>query len=198
MPEEPPLPLLPPADPTTDPRLAALFDRVAASRGWVSNAMKSFAHAPEGLNLFSALGHYGRYGTALTELQRELVILLVGRGVPYAWAHHVPLGLQAGLTQAQIDAIQAGQVPESLSDADRSLCSYVLCFLAGQGTSSSIAEPLLRHFSPRQVTDITLLAAYYLALGNSILALGVQVEPPEVLAIELDWQRKQSAPPQEA
>jgi alkylhydroperoxidase family enzyme len=178
--------------------LAALFDRVAASRGWVSNAMKSFAHAPEGLNLFSALGHYGRYGTALTELQRELVILLVGRGVPYAWAHHVPLGLQAGLTQAQIDAIQAGQVPESLSDADRSLCSYVLCFLAGQGTSSSIAEPLLRHFSPRQVTDITLLAAYYLALGNSILALGVQVEPPEVLAIELDWQRKQSAPPQEA
>ncbi|MFH5927014.1 carboxymuconolactone decarboxylase family protein [Roseomonas xinghualingensis] len=186
--------LLPPADPSSSSALAAMFDRVAASRGWVSNAMKSFAHAPEGLGVFSAVGHYSRYGTALTELQRELVILLVGRSVPYAWGHHVPLGLQAGITQAQIDDIAAGRVPETLPEPDRALCAYVLSFLAGRGTGAEVAGPLLAHFSPRQVTDITLIAAYYLALGTSILALGVELEPPEVLAIELEWQRKQSAP----
>ncbi len=190
--------LLPPADPAADPALSALFDRVAASRGWVSNAMKSFAHAPDGLGVFSAVGHYGRYGTALTEVQRELVILLVGRGVPYAWGHHAPLGLQAGITPAQIDDIKAGRVPETLAEADRALCAYVLSFLAGRGTGPDVAGPLRAHFSPRQVTDITLLAAYYLALGTSILALGVELEPPEILAIELEWQRKQSASPEES
>jgi 4-carboxymuconolactone decarboxylase len=188
------LPLLPPADAAADPTLAGLFERVAASRGWVSNAMRGFAHAPEGLGVFSAVGHYGRYGTALTEVQRELVILLVGRGVPYAWAHHAPLGLQAGISPSQINTIQQGAVPGDLPEADRALCAYVLSFLAGQGTAPAVRDPLLAHFSPRQVTDITLLAAYYLALGTSILALGVEVEPPEVLAIELEWQRKQSAP----
>ncbi|WP_338665623.1 hypothetical protein VQH23_10685 [Pararoseomonas sp. SCSIO 73927] len=188
--------LLPPADPAADPVLSDMFDRVAASRGWVSNAMKSFAHAPEGLGVFSAVGHYGRYGTALTEVQRELVILLVGRGVPYAWGHHAPLGLQAGITQAQLDDIRDGRVPETLAEADRALCAYVLSFLAGRGTGLEIAGPLRAHFSPRQVTDITLLAAYYLALGTSILALGVELEPPEILAIELEWQRKQSALPE--
>lgn len=187
------LPLLPPVDLAADPKLATQFERVAASRGWVSNAMKSFAHAPEGLGVFSAVGHYGRYGTALTEVQRELVILLVGRSVPYAWAHHVPLGLQAGIPQEQIDAIQAGRVPETLSAADRALCAYVLSFMAGNGTAPALGVQTSEHFSPRQVTDITLLAGYYLALGTSILALGVEVEPPEVLAVELEWQRKQSA-----
>jgi len=155
--------------------------------------MRAFAHAPEGLNVFSAVGHYGRYGTALTEVQRELTILIVGRTVPYAWAHHVPLGLQAGISQGQIDALAAGKVPEDLPEADRALCAYVFAFLAGKGTPAAMAEALRASFTPRQITDITLLAAYYLALGTSILALGVEVEPPEILAIELEWQRKQAS-----
>ncbi len=184
---------LPPVDLTADTTLAATFDRVAASRGWVSNAMKSLAHAPEGLAVFSAVGHYGRYRTTLTEVQRELVILLVGRGVPYAWAHHVPLGRQAGITDAQVAAIQAGRVPEELPAADRAIGTYVLSFLVGKGTAPELAAELAQHCTPRQVTDVTLLAGYYLALGTSITALGIEVEPPEVLAIELEWQRRHLA-----
>jgi 4-carboxymuconolactone decarboxylase len=184
---------LPPVDLAANPDIAATFERVAKSRGWVSNAMRSFAHAPGGLALFSAVGHYGRYGTALTERQRELVILLVGRGVPYVWAHHVPLGRQAGITEAQIADIEAGRVPDGLPDADRAICAYVLSFLAGRGTAANLAAELARHCTPRQVTDVTLLAAYYLALGTSVTALGIEIEPPEVLAVELEWQRKHMA-----
>lgn len=175
-----------------DPEAAAVFARVAASRGWVSNAMRSLAAAPEGLRVFSAVGHYGRYGTDLNEIQRELVILITGRGVPYAVAHHVPLGLQAGLTRAQVDAVLAGHTPASLSESDRVLCDYVFAFLGGQGVPAALAAALNAHFSPRQVTDISLLAGYYLALGTMLLAFGVEVEPPEILAIELEWQRKQN------
>lgn len=170
----------------------AVLDRVAASRGWVSNAMRSLAAAPEGLRVFSAVGHYGRYGTELSEPQRELVILITGRGVPYAVAHHTPLGLQAGLSQAQIDAVIAGRTPGDLDAADRLLCDYVFAFLAGQGLAPELATELNQHFTPRQITDIALLAGYYLALGTMLLAFGVEVEPPDILAIELKWQRKQN------
>ncbi len=175
-----------------DAETRAVFERIAASRGWVSNAMRALAAAPEGLKLFSAVGHYGRYGTALSEIQRELAILIVARGVPYAWAHHVPLGLQAGLTQAQVEAIRSGATPDDLPPADRALCDYVFAFLAGKGIAPGIAAALNQHFSPRQVTDISLIAGYYLALGTMLLAFDVEIEPPEVLAIELAWQKQQA------
>jgi alkylhydroperoxidase family enzyme len=176
-----------------DPETRAVFARIAESRGWVSNAMRSLAAAPEGLKAFSAVGHYGRYGTDLTELQRELVILLIGRGVPYAWAHHVPLGLQAGLTQPQIDAIAAQAMPPGLSPENQTICDYVHAFAAGKGVGPALATRMRQHFSARQITDLSLLAGYYMALGHMLVAFGVAVEPPEVLAIELDWQRRQGA-----
>lgn len=181
-----------PAEPE-DAETRVVFERIAASRGWISNAMRALSASPEGLKVFSAAGHYARYGTALTEVQRELAILIVARGVPYAWAHHAPLGLQAGISQAQLDAIKAGMTPGDLDPANRALCDYVFAFLAGKGIPATVAEPLNRHFSPRQVTDISLIAGYYLALGTMLLAFEVELEAPEVLAIELEWQRKQSA-----
>jgi 4-carboxymuconolactone decarboxylase len=184
--------LIPPDRNLESPESRAVLDRVAASRGWVSNALRSLAAAPEGLRVFSAFGHYGRYGTELTEPQRELVILITGRSVPYAVAHHTPLGLQAGLTQAQIDTVLAGHTPGDLDAADGVLCDYVFAFLGGQGVATELAAALNWHFTPRQVTDISLLAGYYLALGTMLLAFGVEVEPPDILGIELEWQRKQN------
>ncbi|WP_439578206.1 carboxymuconolactone decarboxylase family protein [Elioraea sp.] len=183
--------LIPIPDQPEDAETKAVFERIAASRGWVSNAMRALSAAPEGLRVFSAVGHYARYGTALTELQRELAILIVARSVPYAWAHHVPLGLQAGLMQGQIDAIGRGTTPHGLQPADRALCDYVFAFLAGKGIAPETATALNRQFSPRQVTDISLIAGYYLALGTMLLAFDVEIEPPEALAVELAWQRTQ-------
>ncbi len=47
---------------------------------------------------------------------------------------------------------------------------------------------LKRHFSARQCTDIALLAAYFTAAGSLILAMQLELEPPEMLAKELAWQ----------
>src|SRR5688572_24096769 len=63
---------LPTAD-TASGKLKEVFDNIQKSRGWASNALRSLAHAPEGLRKFQPMGHYARYETELTELQRELV-----------------------------------------------------------------------------------------------------------------------------
>lgn len=180
------------SDPTpeTTPETAEVFARVAASRGWVSNLLKSLGHAPEALGRFSALGHYGRYGNALSERQRELVIVIVGRGIAYAWAHHAPLALDAGVTEGELAAIKDGRTPDGLSPADTALCNFVFAYTSFVGIPHPVWAALTAAFCPREATDIAMLAAYYLAAGSLIVGLGVRVEPPEVLAIERAWQQR--------
>lgn len=67
------MPRLEPASPESSEALKEILDSIAASRGWVSNALRSLSHAPEGLRRFHAVGHYGRYDTDLSERERELV-----------------------------------------------------------------------------------------------------------------------------
>ncbi|WP_333671599.1 carboxymuconolactone decarboxylase family protein [Elioraea tepidiphila] len=181
---------MPEPTPETTPETAEVFARVAASRGWVSNLLKSLGHAPEALARFSALGHYGRYGNALSERQRELVIVIVGRGIAYAWAHHAPLARDAGVTEAELAAIQDGRTPDGLSPADKALCDFVFAFTSFAGIPDPVWTALTAAFSPREATDIAMLAAYYLAAGSLIIGLGVKVESPEVLAIERAWQQQ--------
>ena len=168
---------LPDADPAQSPELAAALGKFQQSRGIVSNVMKSFAHAPAGLAAIVELGGYCRYGTALTELQKELVILLTGRGVAYAWHHHAPLGLKAGLSEVQLEALREGQVPDGLSEAESALCDYVLAYAALKGVPQPVFDRLAALFTPRQVTDINIIAGYYLCIAASIIGMEVQPEP---------------------
>jgi 4-carboxymuconolactone decarboxylase len=180
---------LPDIDPATSPDTAAAFERVAASRGWVSNLMRSLAHAPEGLRQYAALGHYGRYGTALSELQRELVIVTTVRGVHYGWTHHGGLARAIGVSEAQLESIRNGRTPVDFEAPERALCDYVLAFTACRGVPQPVLDTLMKFFKPPQIVDIALLSAYYMAAGALIIGLDVEVEGPEMLATELAWQK---------
>lgn len=171
----------------------ALFERITNSRGWVSNLLRSLAHAPDGLGRLQDVGHYGRYLTDLTERERELAIVITGRNVPYAWAHHAPLAKQTGIETAQLEAIQEGRVPRGLSAAETALCAYCFAFAAAKGVDDATFERLQQHYSSRQITDVSILCAYYMAMGGIIIGLRVQTEPSEVLQIEIDWQKRKVA-----
>jgi len=173
---------LPEADPAASPELERAFAEFRRTRGIVSNVMRAFAHAPAGLAALAELGRYCRYDTALSELEKELVILITGRGVDYAWLHHAPLGLKAGLTEAQLGAIRAGAVPEGLGPAHRALAEYVFAFATLRGVPESVFAALQAHYSPRQITDVNLIAGYYLGIAATVIALEVQPDPPEAVA----------------
>ena len=181
---------LPDPTPENAPETAAAFEAVAKSRGWVSNLLRSLGHAPEGLARYQAMGHYGRYGNVLSERQRELVIVIVGRTIPYAWAHHAPLALDCGVSEAELAAIKAGRTPQGMSASDTALCDFTFALATLAGVPEPIWTALTAEFDVRAITDIALLGSYYLSAGALIMSLGVKVEPPEVLAIERAWQKR--------
>ena len=181
--------VLSPVDPSQNSELEKVYDEIAASRGWISNAMQSLANAPEGLRRFAYFGDYVRYHTDLTERVRELVIVTVGHQVSYAATHHAGLAIQAGIPKEAVDEILAGKVPESLPQNEQLVVRYVLEFVSSDSVSDATFAQMRKNFSERSITDITLLAAYYLAYGTMIKCLRVQLEPKDKLDIEKRWQK---------
>ena len=169
-----------------------MLAEIAGSRGWVSNVMRALAHAPEGLRRFAHLGDYARYHTALSDRQREIVILITGRGIDYAQTHHGPLGRQAGLSEAELTEIGAGQVPESFGDRDAALARLTLAATAGKPVSAAAFAAAQRVLSPREITDAVLISAFYTMIAMVIGTMEVGLEPPDQLDIEQAWQRRQS------
>lgn len=183
---------LPPVNEKSSPAIAEVFGEIMATRGFVSNALSSIGHAPEGLRHLARLGAYTKYQTDLPERLRELCILCAARGVAYAWSHHSALAMQAGIPQAAVDDIGEGRVPASLPPQEQAIASFILEAFSAQSVGAATFTELARHFTPRQITDIALSATYYLALGTMVRAFGVQMETPAVLQVEKDWQKKKA------
>jgi 4-carboxymuconolactone decarboxylase len=166
-----------PADPKSSKELAATYERITATRGYVSNIMMSLSHAPEGLERFAAFGEYVRYRTELPGRVRELSILALARGNQYAWSHHHPHAIKAGLTQQELDALETNELADTISASEKAAVKYVQGFAQGGKVSDEVFAELRRHYSDRQITDLTLLAGYFLALGTTIATLKIDLEP---------------------
>jgi alkylhydroperoxidase family enzyme len=181
---------LPLVGPDSSPEALAAFKGIEASRGYVSNLMRCLLHSPDGARAWATCGHYMRFGTDLSELQRELVICATVRGVPYAWAHHGGLLRKLGLSEAEMEALRNGGVPAGLAERERVLVAYIFAFAACRGLGDEQLAGMRRHFSERQLLDASLLSAYFLSGGALITAFNPPIEPPEILAVEKEWQDK--------
>ena len=140
------------------------------------------SHAPEGLSRFAALGEYVRYEVGIPGRTRELVILGIARGIEYGWVHHYPHALKAGVTEEELRQLKAGTLAPSLSAAERAAIEYGQAFANLGNVPDTTFAALQANFSERQITDITLIAAYFVALGSIMNAFRVELEAPATLA----------------
>jgi 4-carboxymuconolactone decarboxylase len=170
------MPRITPADEKNNPSLAKVYAQITQTRGFVSDILKVFSHAPEGLERFAAFGEYVRYRTDLPARTREFAILAIARGNQYAWSHHYPHAVKAGLLQSELDALNDGHFADSLSAAEKTAARYAQEFANGGKMGDDTFAALKALYTERQITDLTLLAGYFLALGSTISALRVELE----------------------
>jgi 4-carboxymuconolactone decarboxylase len=93
---------------------------VTRSGGHILNIFRTLVHAPKALTAFLAWGGYIlSRRNSLSERDRELVILRVGYNCKsgYEFTQHSRIGLDAGLTEAEVAAIKAGPDDPSWNDA---------------------------------------------------------------------------------
>lgn len=179
--------------PNEEAELDATIQTIAANHGYVSNLMQTLALAPRGLAAFAALSTYAHYHTDLTELQRQLTIVVSVRDVHYGRVHHEPLARAVGVTNEQLLLIREGRVPKDLAAAEHALCDYAFEISSGRRVPQRVAEAMHENFSARQIVDIALLTAHSVAVAGLAMGLEVPVEPPETLQFELQWQQQKTS-----
>jgi alkylhydroperoxidase family enzyme len=160
----------------SSPDAAAVFAQIKQTRGNVSHVLRSLGHAPQGLRAFAGYGEYVRYHTTLTGRLRELAILALARGNQYAWTHHAPFALKEGVTQAELDQLNAGALASTLTGPERAAIVYAREFAQGGNVSDATFALLRQELDERGITDLTLLCGYFIALASVINALRIELE----------------------
>jgi 4-carboxymuconolactone decarboxylase len=163
---------LPPRDTWTAAQAEAAKELVAGPRGGVIGPFKPLMYSPDLMARVQKTGEYLRYNTGLDKRLTELAILIVARhwGQPVEWNIHYPIALQAGVKQADADAIAADTPPRTL-DAEQTLV-YDFCrqVLTHKAVDDDCYAALLAAFGERGVVDLTSLCGYY-----SLLAMVMNV-----------------------
>ena len=168
---------LPYVDPTTAP------ERVRETLGGVAAPLKVFhmmAHAESNLRSLLRLG-----GTILSKQQlsgrlRELAILRIARlsGARYEWVQHVPIGKAAGISEAQIAALEAGNAQAECFDwRERLVLRFTDEVVRDVRASDETFAQMREQFPPREIVELILVIGYYMMIARLLETTGVDLEP---------------------
>ena len=161
---------------------------VTKSEGTVLNIFRTLAHAPKAMTAFLAWGGYIlSRRNSLSERDRELVILRTGFncGSGYEFTQHTRIGLDSGLTEAEIAAIKAGPDDPSWSAADRALLRAT-DDLTRDFHVSDASWAGLSFMTDKQKMDLVMTVGQYTQVSMMLNSFGVQLDPGQTLDPELD------------
>ena len=137
--------------------------------------------SPELMTRVSALGEYLRYRSALPPRLSELAILITAAHwqQQFEWDIHVPIALEAGVSQSLVDALWKGAHPFDLDPDSQAI--YDVCIALHETRTLPIrirrhAESLL---GAQAVMDAIAICGYY-----ALLAMVLNARPLGTKALE--------------
>ena len=165
--------------PTTAPtqEVAETLAKLAAIDGRPLNIFTTLAHHPLLLKRYLALGSLFLSFNQLPARERELVILRVAwrTKAVYEFGHHTRLGLEAGVTQPEIDRIVLAGV-EGWPAADAALLRAVDELQAGDRVGDETWARLAVLFSEAELLELLALIGFYRMTAGLLNSAGVEPE----------------------
>jgi alkylhydroperoxidase family enzyme len=142
---------------------------------------KALVNSPKAARAFSGLGGFIRYGSKLDARLRELAILQVGwlDRAPYEWSHHVKLGHDFGVTDADIQGLiddTAGK-PTALDDLTKTVLQAAREITQEGAMAEATFATLQTALGNEQVVDLTITISFYNAVVRVLGTLQIDVEP---------------------
>jgi alkylhydroperoxidase family enzyme len=109
---------------------------------------------------------------------RELVILRVAvlNRAPYEFAQHAPLALAEGLSQGQVDAVQAWPDSALFDARDRDVLAYADAMTLRVQVPQPLFDALRTHLDERQIVELTATVASYNMVSRFLEALQIEIE----------------------
>ena len=142
------------------------------------NIFRTLAHHPKLLKRWLVFGNHLLAKSSLPPREREIAILRVGWlcRAGYEWGQHVKIGLDAGLSDDEIDRITRGPDAEGWSDAERALLQATDELHQDSFVSDATWAALAKHFETQQLLDLIFTVGQYHMVSMALNTLGVQLE----------------------
>lgn len=179
----PRIPLPGPEEMTPEQR--AVHDSVVSGpRGVMIGPLRAAIHSPELAARWSALGEVLRFNTVLPKRLNELAILVTGRRwtAQIEWWVHAKAAAAAGLPDAIIEAIRAGE-PPAFDDPDDATIYEFARQLQQTGTADDATyAAVVARWGARGVVELTAVIGYYTLVAMTLNVHGIPlpdgVAPP--------------------
>ena len=125
------------------------------------------------------LGAHVRFGTDFTPKQTEIAILMTARywTAQFEWAAHVRLGLQAGLSQEQIDAIGERRTPAFADPDDQLVYDFCRDYYADHRVDDATYQRVVARWGDRGIVDLAGLIGYYSFVSVTLNTFEVPIPP---------------------
>lgn len=149
---------------------------------------RAMANAPGIARAFLGLANEIRHRSRLDPRLREMAILRIAwiTRSAYEWSHHVKIGRDFGVSDADIALAMA---PVAAGGAEGAVLRAASEIAEGDGTLPEASLAALRaHLAEDALTELLLIAALYVGLARFIRAAAIGVEPdyePELRAFPL-------------
>jgi alkylhydroperoxidase family enzyme len=149
---------------------------------------------PVHLNIFCMMAHAAtnfrpllRLGTSiLTEQQlsgglRELAILRVAALSPaqYEWVQHVPIAKLMGVTDAQVEALERGDVAAAcFGPQEQLVLRFTTELVQGVRASDAVFSEMAQRFSPQEIVELILAIGFYMTMARLMETTAIDIDPP--------------------
>ena len=158
-----------------------VWARIAKSRGRVVGPFAALLHSPALADRTAELGAYIRFDSALSAIDRELVILSVARifDCGFEWAYHVREARKAGVRAEAIAAIRERRAPAGLDEDEAAVVDYVRQLLVDHRTDDATIAALRARLGVQGLVDMTATVGYYAMLACTLNAFDVRPDAGE-------------------
>jgi alkylhydroperoxidase family enzyme len=161
-----------------DPRTEELLAPLRRPDGSELNIFATLAHHPRLLKRWAAFGGVLLYTGTLPARDRELLILRTAWhcDAHYEWGQHVRIGLDAGLTDEEVERVAAGPHAPGWSNDDAVLLHAADELHEGSRISDPTWAALAGRFDEQQLIELCMVVGQYHLVAFTLNSLGVQGE----------------------
>ena len=146
-----------------------------------TNLHKLLVNSPDMARAFNGIGGFIRFKSKLDPRLRELAILQVGwmEKSEYEFTHHVKIGKEFGVTDADIEAMFAETAGKqsSLEPLAKAVLRGAREMVRILGMSDATFAEIKTALGDEQMTDLVLTIAFYCAVVRVLATMQIDNEP---------------------
>ncbi len=173
-----------PDDKDLTPRQKEVIEMVKSGpRGGVRGPFGAWIRSPEFAAIAQDLGAHVRFRSCLNDRVREIVICVTAAHLraQYEWFAHARIALEAGVSDATLEAIRNGLTPSHLPEDEAVAYAFAEELMRTKRVSDDMYAHAVATFGEEGVVEIVGACGYYTLVGLTLNVAAVALPAGEPL-----------------